>query len=198
MGARLSVRPLGRVAYYADFVTIPMLAIVAALVGMSPKQFSAPAVAAAIAAAWREGHEVTAVAAFGAGYLAWTLAEYLIHRFVFHRLYRRAHGAHHRRPDDYFGAQPWQALFGNAAAYGVLVALFGAALGACAAIGLFAGYLAYVFIHDRIHHESLDRRPRSWFVRQRAAHALHHSGVEVNFGVVHPLWDIVLRTYRAP
>lgn len=35
-----------------------------------------------------------------AGIVSWTLAEYVVHRFVLHDLAPRAHGLHHANPEE--------------------------------------------------------------------------------------------------
>lgn len=170
---------MGRAAYYADFVTTPAMAIGAGSVQLAYGE-----------------RNVLAIAGLLAGYLLWTLAEYFIHRFVFHRTYRREHWAHHLHPTDYVGVQPWQTLGIFLFAIFALNAAFGATFGAAAAVGLLLGYLSYIVVHDRIHHEPEARWSRSFWRRPREAHMLHHGGIELNFGIVHPLWDIVFRTYH--
>jgi sterol desaturase/sphingolipid hydroxylase (fatty acid hydroxylase superfamily) len=41
--------------------------------------------------------------------MLWKLAEYLMHRFVYHKvpILRELHGMHHSRPCDYVGAPIW-------------------------------------------------------------------------------------------
>jgi sterol desaturase/sphingolipid hydroxylase (fatty acid hydroxylase superfamily) len=179
--ARVPAWQMGRAAYYADFVIVPVLALCFGYVVAS-----------------RGAIDRFAAAGLFAGYVAWTIAEYAIHRFLFHRWYRREHFAHHARPTAYIGVPPWQTLLAFAAAGAAFVAFGGASFGGSAAVGLLAGYFSYIFVHQRIHHEPRLRHARSLYRRPRAAHELHHRGVEANFGVVHPFWDHVFRTYRAP
>ena len=42
----------------------------------------------------------TAILLFGCGVWAWTLAEYITHRFVLHAIAPLRHGLHHARPRD--------------------------------------------------------------------------------------------------
>jgi hypothetical protein len=65
-----------------------------------------------------------------------------------------------------------------------LVDMFGMTRGAGAFVGLMAGYYAYIWMHDAIHHR---RIPRGHWLRPCFdRHALHHGGVEANFGVITP------------
>lgn len=80
---------LTRAGYYADFALLPALVL--------------------LLLAWHFGAAL--IWCFG-GFMAWTLAEYLIHRFVFHHvpLLRRDHDRHHREPSAYIGAGSWITL----------------------------------------------------------------------------------------
>jgi dihydroceramide fatty acyl 2-hydroxylase len=136
-----------------------------------------------------------------AGTLLWSLAEYLLHRFVFHlvvdtevgrRIHFLLHGVHHDYPRDRdrlvmpLGASVplgvsfyfiFRAAFGPAS-----LALFG---------GFVIGYLAYDGLHWAIHRFPL-RAPYLHFIRRH--HLLHHSHEDRGFGVSSPLWDVVFRT----
>src|SRR5262245_60181995 len=123
------------------------------------------------------------VAAFGAaGLLAWTLVEYLVHRFVFHlepttpwrrRLQFIVHGVHHAAPDD-----PRRLLMPLAPAIlatAVLYAFFRAVLGPVWSEPFFAfflvGYLGYDYIHFALHLATLPGRVGRDLRRH---HMLHH------------------------
>lgn len=160
---------LSAAAYFADFVFTPLWA--AAALWLSPWSLS-----------W---------CLLGA--LLWSLLEYGLHRFSFHRQLRRAHWTHHAAPRDYIGVSGWWVSL-------LLAALLGLALATDLA-ALFAGfalaYQAYLLAHYLMH------RPESrWhpLVRGLARnHDLHHRhGVEKNFGVTSPLWDHLLGTYFPP
>ena len=99
------------------------------------------------------------------GYLLWTLAEYWIHRVIFHfepedgfgaRLHWMVHGVHHDHPND-----PLRLVMPPAASVPlalVFYALFWLVLGADRAFafgaGFLAGYLAYDMIHYHLHHHT--------------------------------------------
>ncbi len=147
------------------------------------------------------------VALGAAGLFMWTLAEYLIHRFLFHlepvsrpgrRLQFMVHGIHHADPDDpgRLLMPPAPALVGTA----ILYTAFRSALGGAWVDPFFAcflvGYLAYDYIHLTVHH----RKPRSRlgkYLRQR--HMLHHFATpDARWGVSSPLWDRVFGTDGEP
>lgn len=167
---------LTRAAYYADFVMAPAAIIAAVSIGYrSGSAFPAWHLAAA------------------AGVTSWTFAEYIVHRFVLHRVYRKEHDVHHCRPTAYVGVSPLQtaSIFTLVAIAAVM--LFGQVLGSGWFAGLMIGYLAYIWVHDTIHH----RRPakRHWLRASFDRHMLHHGGVEANFGVVTPFWDHCFGTF---
>ncbi len=149
--------------------------------------------------------------AFLVGLFTWTLAEYVVHRFVFHfrprtpwqeRVSFLFHGVHH--------AQPWSKtrlvmppvvsiplalLF-----YGAFRLLVGLALGATHWVaplfsGFVAGYLAYDMFHYSMHH----LRMQSGVLHSlRRYHMQHHGATpDRRFGVTSPLWDIVFGTKPA-
>ena len=145
---------------------------------------------------------------FLVGMFAWTLAEYMLHRFVFHFRPRtpwqeRAsflfHGVHHAQPMSKTRlvmppavSIPLALLFlgGFYLILGVLLAiphwvdpLFS---------GFITGYLIYDMLHYSTHHFRLHWR--FWqFLRQH--HMKHHAQTpDMRFGVSSPLWDIVFRT----
>jgi dihydroceramide fatty acyl 2-hydroxylase len=68
-----------------------------------------------------------------AGVIAWSLAEYWIHRLVFHgpTSFEPMHQMHHALPKDMIGVASWGTLF---------------------TAGVMLGYLFYCAIHVRFHH----------------------------------------------
>jgi sterol desaturase/sphingolipid hydroxylase (fatty acid hydroxylase superfamily) len=137
------------------------------------------------------------------GLTAWTLTEYLVHRFLFHMNPRSAmgrrvvfivHGVHHETPDDPMRLvmPPVPAIIGCA----VLYALFRTVLGPAWVAPFFAffliGYLAYDYIHLAVHRG----RPRTRIGRfLRRWHMLHHHATPgARWGVSSPAWDHVFRT----
>jgi sterol desaturase/sphingolipid hydroxylase (fatty acid hydroxylase superfamily) len=160
-------------------------------------------------AAWRSpagsvGPIATAVLA---GILAWTLTEYLVHRFVFHfeprtpaqeRILFLFHGVHHAQPQlkTRLVMPPVVSLPLAALLYGVFLATL-TVLGlrqwldaTCA--GAVVGYLAYDLTHYATHHLPM-RRGVLKFLKQH--HMKHHYQTEDRrYGVSSPLWDVVFRT----
>ncbi len=124
------------------------------------------------------------------GWAAWGLAEYALHRFVFHgrwRSIRAEHAHHHLHPEDYAGVSSLptlavtQLLFWLSLASGLASML----------VGVMVGYIGYITSHTACH----SRWRRFWM---RRLHDVHHDQApRRNFGVSHPLWDLVFRTYSA-
>ena len=137
------------------------------------------------------------------GYLLWTLAEYWIHRVIFHfepedgigaRLHWMVHGVHHDHPND-----PLRLVMPPAASVPlalVFYAAFWLVLGADRAFafgaGFLAGYLAYDMIHYALHHHTPRTRMGKWL---RELHMRHHfQDDERGFGISAPYWDRVFGT----
>jgi dihydroceramide fatty acyl 2-hydroxylase len=138
-----------------------------------------------------------------AGVLAWTLVEYLMHRFLFHFPARTSrgrvlaflvHGHHHLHPDDPGRITATPIQFGLLAllAGGLSHLALGPRLWAAALAGFLIGYLAYEALHFRAHHGS----PRTALGRALRRHHLrhHHASARARWGISSPLWDWVFRT----
>lgn len=147
------------------------------------------------------GGALVAAAALGA--FAWTLAEYLLHRFAGHgprgRIgFSREHLSHHARP-MYFTptAKKVAIALVTIAVLGPPLALaVGLAPAAATVFGFTAAYAGYEVVHRMIHARG-PRGPYSRFVRR---HHLHHhfAAPKKNHGVTSPLWDLVFRTFERP
>ena len=133
------------------------------------------------------------------GAFAWTLAEYVLHRVVFHELPRAALGArehrqHHAQP-DYF-APAWQkalaALVVTGLAWPGISFAVGPTIGAVFMAGFMSMYFAYEVLHRRCH----THPPRGAYGRwRRRNHFAHHfADPRRGHGVTTPLWDHVFGT----
>jgi len=156
---------MNRRQYFTDFVTIPLLIMIALFF-------------------------VTFVSwEFVLGMLGWSLAEYLIHRFIFHKVYRKDHWMHHMDVEEYIGIQGWKIFLmysvGYIVAYYLGIASF--------FIGFASGYLCYITMHFFMHRpKTLPYRFMTPLIKN---HNLHHeTGIEMNYGVTSPLWDYFFRT----
>jgi sterol desaturase/sphingolipid hydroxylase (fatty acid hydroxylase superfamily) len=171
-----------------------------------PLALFGPVAFASMAVAWHSAPAAPVLLAAAAGCLGFSLFEYALHRFVFHRRFAdtRAgrieafltHGYHHVYPDDPerlvmppLGSVPLGVLF--ALAY---IGTLGQALGLAAFAGTAVGYVFYDTMHFVLHHW----RPRTpvgtWMRRYHLLH--HHADEPARFGVSSPLWDLLLGTYR--
>ncbi len=139
----------------------------------------------------------------GAGLLAWSAAEYAVHRWIMHGRIEQAgraigrlidpivaeHLDHHRHPGSTVALRLDRHNVGyKAGAFAAATTLAGMAFGA----GFTFGYAAYTGLHDRIHHQ----RPHGRIAAAVWNHHLEHhrlgrQGVGANFGVSSPLWDLV-------
>jgi sterol desaturase/sphingolipid hydroxylase (fatty acid hydroxylase superfamily) len=163
-----------------------------------------PAAAAMLvyALAYRDldGPGVIALTLLGA--FAWTLDEYLIHRFLFHypaarpavkRLVYIAHLGHHADPKDraFVTATPLISVPVSAVSAATLWAIAGA-WAAPVLAGFWLAYLYYEYVHYSVHNR---RRYLGWTNEQRKRHFRHHfKHPHLEFGVTIPLWDYVFGT----
>lgn len=132
-----------------------------------------------------------------AGLVGWTLAEYVLHRFVLHGMppFRAWHAVHHARPTALVFAPT--VLSGSL----ILGLVFMPAWWLCGwlrasalTLGALTGYLAYTITHHTIHNDQLDIE---WLRRRRRWHARHHAaGPAGRYGVTTGFWDRAFGTDR--
>jgi len=139
---------------------------------------------------------------FLSGFLLFTLAEYVTHRYVFHmnetteikkKLVYTMHGVHHHYPKDKDRlAMPIPASVTFAF---LLFLLFRFLLGDLVygfLPGFFMGYASYLWVHFMVH---AFQPPKNLFKILWIHHGIHHhKQPERAFGVSSPLWDLVFRT----
>ncbi len=147
---------------------------------------------------------LTAVGLCFAGIFAWTFAEYVLHRFVFHwqrdtpfgrRVHFLIHGVHHDYPNDadrlvmpLLVSVPLAVIF-----YTAFYFLFGGVrLSEPFFAGFAIGYLLYDGTHYAVHHFKQTTRIGKFLKRHHMLH--HHADNEGGFGVSTPLWDYVFGT----
>ncbi len=135
-----------------------------------------------------------------AGLLAWTLSEYLLHRYVFHFAASSKfgkwmvflfHGNHHDDPKD--KSRLVMPPAGGVPIMAALYLLFSLLIPQPWLFPFFAffiaGYLVYDYIHYATHHFPM-RNPVARYLKHY--HLKHHfSGQGGRYGVSSPLWDIV-------
>jgi dihydroceramide fatty acyl 2-hydroxylase len=171
-----------------------------------PVYVYAPAIAALAYLSFMKASVAAALGCMLFGYVAWTLTEYLGHRYLFHweipgdlgkRLHFLIHGVHHDHPSDPLRLVMPVLLSGPILliAFGVIALIFGFPLTWPVLAGFTAGYLAYDMVHYHVHH----REPTTRFGRMlRRVHMLHHfRDHDRGFGVSAPWWDYVFGTSYA-
>lgn len=175
----------GRAGYFADFVVYAVASTGLALL-------------LAVVAPYQRRTELLAYALLGL--VAWTLVEYVLHRFVLHGLqpFKTWHAEHHRRPRALIGT-PTILSTVLIVALVFLPALVLSDLWRASALtfGLLTGYLVYALVHHATHHW---RAHNAWSRRIKRHHALHHSPVATaaRYGVTSALWDVVFGTAGKP
>jgi sterol desaturase/sphingolipid hydroxylase (fatty acid hydroxylase superfamily) len=153
------------------------------------------------------GHENLGVGSvlgvFALGIVAWSLTEYLLHRFVFHlepdsrwgrRVHFIIHGVHHDFPHD-----PMRLVMPPSVSIPLAIGfwfLFRALLGPAWALPTFAGFLLGYLIYDMSHYHMHHHRSKDRLsLALRRYHYRHHfQQADRGFGVTTPLWDRVFRT----
>ena len=146
---------------------------------------------------------LTVLALMAGGVLAWTFAEYVLHRFVFHwqppgkigeRIHFVAHGVHHDYPNDSKRLVMPPAL--SIPLCIVFYLLFRFTMGDAFTMafmpGYVIGYLLYDMTHYALHHVNW-KNP--FFLALKEHHMVHHYHDPDNgYGVSSKLWDYIFRT----
>ena len=154
--------------------------------------------------AFAHGHAQLGAAAFVgyavAGFLSWTLAEFFVHRYVYHlwtSFLTEGHALHHAKPRALIGV-PWYLSTILVVLVFELVAipLRPSSTGVFMGFNWF-GYILYCVAHHGSHHWSFKN---AWLKKMKRHHLLHHAHPEYNWGFTTPLWDYVFGTHydRAP
>ena len=166
--------------YYADFIIYAILLLALTAFTLRGSRWD----------------QLTWLGAAISGAASWTLVEYTLHRFVFHRVPFIAdlHDAHHASPRAYASTPTWLTLLILGGLFFLPIwRLFTLNIAFGAISGLIAGWLWYGLVHHVIHH----RRPRRLAIALKAAshrHVRHHAVEGGNFGVTTPVWDYVFGT----
>jgi sterol desaturase/sphingolipid hydroxylase (fatty acid hydroxylase superfamily) len=145
------------------------------------------------------------------GLFLWTLAEYLLHRFLFHhrpttprqeRIFFLVHGIHHAQPQD-----KTRLVLPVPVTFPLAVLVFGLCYLIMAVMlhsrewvaplmaGFLAGYLVYDLTHYAQHHFPMRAGYAKFIKRYHMQH--HYKDPNTRFGVSSPIWDWVFRTQGA-
>lgn len=157
---------------FGDFVTIPLAILVFAGLGGLSRLYLVVA-----------------------GLAAWTLVEYLMHRFVFHHFpfARRLHQLHHEHPSDPDAERTSLTTPLVVSPFAFLVlGIAGLKDGSAMFAGLLSGYLIFIAVHYAVHRWPIE--PGSWLYSIKLRHLTHHHLEDCNFGVTTGFWDAVFRT----
>ncbi len=132
-----------------------------------------------------------------AGMAAWTLVEYLVHRFAFHHRFlplgRRLHQLHHDHPSDPDAERSSLSTPLLASPFGfVLLGTAGIEDGSAIFAGLLSGYLVFIAVHYAVHRWTIE--PGCWLYSTKIRHLTHHRFEDCNFGVTTMFWDIAFGT----
>ena len=176
----VSVR-MSKVAFHLDYVTYPPLILFCL---------------------WFGHWQVTvwlSTLLFAFGLFLWTLAEYLLHRFVLHAwpYFAKFHQAHHDEPRAMIAAPTIfsMGIFG-AIAYLPAALVLSPWVALPWFAGFLSGYVAFGAIHEIVHHAEGQGPMLRHF---KLLHARHHHGKSGrNFGVLTSFWDRVFGTYEDP
>jgi sterol desaturase/sphingolipid hydroxylase (fatty acid hydroxylase superfamily) len=137
------------------------------------------------------------------GILAWTLTEYLLHRFVFHfmptstfgkRLHFIFHGVHHDYPNDSrrLVMAPSISITLAVIFYYAFQFLLGKLHVAPFFVGYVSGYIFYDMTHYAIHHYNFKSK---FWLNLKKHHMVHHyMDGDNGYGVSSKLWDHVFGT----
>jgi sterol desaturase/sphingolipid hydroxylase (fatty acid hydroxylase superfamily) len=133
-------------------------------------------------------------------FAAWTLAEYLLHRFVMHEmkgkgLASREHLRHHAERDSVLESwyYAWTGVVIVGTGLGAAATALLGPIGICLGAGWVAAYGVYDWMHWRAHRRPVANAYERWIRRH---HFHHHFGHPMtNHGVTTPLWDMVFGTY---
>ncbi len=145
---------------------------------------------------------------FLAGLFIWTLAEYTLHRFLFHykprtprqeRIFFMFHGIHHAQPQVKTRlVMPLPvSLPGLVVFYGSFYLILAVLLQAPQWVaplmsGFIIGYLAYDLTHYATHHFPMRAGYAKYIKRYHMQH--HYKDADTRFGVSSPIWDWVFGT----
>jgi sterol desaturase/sphingolipid hydroxylase (fatty acid hydroxylase superfamily) len=176
------MRP-SKLTYYADFVVYPVVIVGLAAAGL-PAQST-----------WQNRAEWLCAAM--AGFVTWTLLEYVLHRSVLHKktYFAPMHGEHHAAPLSLIGTPAWVSVSVLSLAFLVPAWYWlGFNVADGLTVGVMLGYWWYGVVHHVVHHRANTASP-SYFNNLRAWHMRHHySPKSGNFGVTTSIWDHVFGT----
>lgn len=133
-----------------------------------------------------------------AGFLVWSLLEYVLHRWVLHgRLLApsREHARHHSHPTDTISTPAMTITIGALALWAALALLTSRGTAALLLFGTYAGYNYFAFVHHLQHHQPALLARIGFLDDLRRLHAVHHRTPRVHYGISSSLWDRLFGTF---
>lgn len=138
------------------------------------------------------------------GFVTWTLAEYLVHRFLYHtesnsdtliKIQYSGHGIHHQHPKDpeRLAMPPLPGLLLGSLFFGLFWMIMGTPFVLAFFPGFMLGYLCYITMH---YYQHVVKSPRykPWQKLWTHHKAHHYSNPYAAFGVSTRLWDWLFHT----
>jgi sterol desaturase/sphingolipid hydroxylase (fatty acid hydroxylase superfamily) len=141
-------------------------------------------------------HWSSAIISFLAGLLAFSLAEYSIHRWLLHdprSFLFYLHESHHANPGKPAGI-PFPTSLAVLLPVWLLLTSMHFQPASFLLSGFSAGYLYFGVLHYMEHSTRINQIPFRWLQHRWAAHSVHHRLEQSNFGVMTSFWDYVFRT----
>jgi sterol desaturase/sphingolipid hydroxylase (fatty acid hydroxylase superfamily) len=138
---------------------------------------------------------------FFAGVVSWTLAEYLLHRFLGHvhkgkNFFKTEHLMHHSKA-NYFAPALGKvilALVASSVLVSVISLFTGLPAAAAFVLGFISMYALYEMTHYRFHRKEPVAKP---FIILRKHHFYHHfHNPKTNHGLTTRFWDRVFGTFK--
>jgi sterol desaturase/sphingolipid hydroxylase (fatty acid hydroxylase superfamily) len=170
--------------FFLDFVVYPPIILFGLIWGIYTKSSQSLWLMVAVAAA---------------GLASWTLAEYLAHRFVLHKVpgISALHQAHHDETLELIGTPTLVSLVVLfTLAFWPMSFILGSSLSWMWFSGFLTGFVAYTFAHYAVHH--LSSGGYAFMKKLKWQHSVHHHGSSnFNYGVTTVFWDHVFSTYSA-
>jgi sterol desaturase/sphingolipid hydroxylase (fatty acid hydroxylase superfamily) len=142
---------------------------------------------------------MTEIGLFIIGFISWSFAEYILHRFLGHetnlsKIFKREHFAHHKDNASFVSAfLKFKTSVGVIASMTIILYFsIGLKLALITSIGFTLGYLYYEMVHRYIHEKP------NWIPDFLIRHHMSHHKLYplANYGVTTRIWDRIFRTYK--
>jgi sterol desaturase/sphingolipid hydroxylase (fatty acid hydroxylase superfamily) len=177
---------LTRPLYFGDFIAAPFAIASLAILALLPGH-----VAASRLLFW--------LSALIVGGATWTLVEYVVHRWIYHRIptFEKFHDEHHAAPRELIGAPSFVSIGLILVLIFVPLLAVGLTFASGFTSGMLVGYVGYIFVHHATHHWAC--RPGTLLYHARVRHMVHHYHARPgNFGVTTSFWDRIFASYIEP